>query len=126
MRISGHLGTHGWGLVWCGSCWRTFGVYCCGNGEDSKQGQVEVCALEGRVTDGRETRGSKAMLGLHTNSRNEESGVPIVAQVVRTCGCLCEDEGSFLGLSWLRIWHGRKLWCRPQTWLRPAVAVAVM
>ena len=39
-----------------------------------------------------------------------------------------EDAGSIpgLGISWLRIWRCRELWCRLQMWLGSHIAAAMV
>ena len=51
------------------------------------------------------------------------SGVPIVAQGLKTQYSVFEDVGSIPGLGGLKIWCCHKLWYRSQMYLRYSVAV---
>ena len=48
-----------------------------------------------------------------------------MVQRVKNAASIHEDAGSIPGLSGLRIWRCRKLWCRWWTQLGSRVAVAV-
>ena len=53
-------------------------------------------------------------------------GVPVVVQWKRIrLGTMRLRVRSLASLGGLRIWHGRELWCRSQTWLKSRVAVAL-
>ena len=59
--------------------------------------------------------------------KNNELGVPIVAQWFTKLTSIHEDVGLILGLSqWIRIWRCCELWCRHQMWCKSCIAVALV
>ena len=60
-------------------------------------------------------------------AKKVNTGVPVVAQLVKNLTSIHGDAGSIpASLSGLRIWRCCELWCRSQAQLGSGVAVAVV